>query len=190
MFAKALGLVAVLGAAASAMPASHYSRHGHSHNFMHRRDNITSDGVEITNNMEQTIYLWSVGDSSSEMQTLNTGDTYSEIWQTRAVGGYSIKMSFSEQQTDVLQFEYTLEDPTIWWDLSCIDMGSNSQFTTVGFAVSSNDVTCPSATCAPGDSACADAYLVPSDNQATHACASADLMTLNLGPASNSTSTA
>lgn len=194
MFAKTLGLVAALGAVVSAIPASHLGRrhpHGHSHSFLHRRDNITSDGVEITNNMDQTVYLWSVADTSSDMVTLNTGDTYSENWRTNPNGGgISIKMAFNEQASDVLQYEYTLDDPTIWWDLSCIDMGTNSQFTTVGFAVTSDDSTCQSASCAAGDAQCADAYLVPSDNQATHSCNSDILMTLNLGPGANSTTPA
>lgn len=193
MFAKTLGLIAALGAVATAVP-SHIGRrhpHAHSHGLIHRRDNITSDGVIITNNMDQTVYLWSVADVSSDMTTLNSGDSYSETWRSNPNGGgISIKMSFTEEAVDVLQYEYTLEDPTIWWDLSCIDMGTNSQFTTVGFDVSSDDSSCPAASCAAGDTACADAYLVPSDNQATHACNADVLMTLNLGPGASSSTTA
>lgn len=190
MFAKTLGLIAALGAAVSAIPASHLGRrHPHAHSgFIHRRDNITSNGVQIVNNMDQTVYLWSVADVSSDMTTLNTGDSYSETWRTNPNGGgVSIKMSFSDQAVDVLQYEYTLQDPTIWWDMSCIDQGTASEFTTVGFAVTSSDSTCQSVSCAAGDTACADAYLTPNDNWATHSCSDSGLMTLNLGPGATST---
>jgi len=144
--------------------------------------NITSDGVQIVNNMEKTVYLWSVSDVSSDMVTLNSGETYSENWRTNPNGGgISIKISFTPEQTDVLQYEYTYQYPTIWWDLSCINMGDNSEFTTMGFAVSSTDSACESATCAPGDVACAAAYLLPNDDWATHSCVSSDLLKLDLG---------
>ncbi|KUL86588.1 hypothetical protein ZTR_04198 [Talaromyces verruculosus] len=192
MFSKALGLFAALSAVATALPAVHNSNnvrhHAHSQHrqLMARQEstNITSDGVQIVNNMEKTVYLWSVSDVSGDMVTLNSGETYSENWRTNPNGGgISIKISFTPEQTDVLQYEYTYQNPIIWWDLSCINMGDNSEFTTVGFAVSSTDPTCESATCAPGDVACAAAYLLPNDDWATHACVSSDLLKLDLGPA-------
>ncbi|EED20293.1 conserved hypothetical protein [Talaromyces stipitatus ATCC 10500] len=189
MFSKALGLFAALSAVATALPAVHNSNnvrhHAHSQHrqLMARQEaNITSDGVQIVNNMEKTVYLWSVSDVSSEMYTLNSGESYSENWRTNPNGGgVSIKISFSPEQTNVLQYEYTYQDPIIWWDLSCINMGDNSEFTTMGFAVSSADSTCEAATCAPGDIACAAAYLLPDDNWATHSCQSHDLLKLDLG---------
>ncbi|RAO65311.1 uncharacterized protein BHQ10_001323 [Talaromyces amestolkiae] len=190
MFSKALGLFAALSAVATALPAVHnlnnVRHHAHSmhRHLMARQEstNITSDGVQIVNNMEKTVYLWSVSDVSSDMYTLNSGETYSENWRTNPNGGgISIKISFSPEQTNVLQYEYTYENPTIWWDLSCINMGDNSDFTTMGFAVSSTDSTCESATCAAGDVACAAAYLLPDDNWATHSCESSDLLKLDLG---------
>ncbi|OKL60540.1 hypothetical protein UA08_04343 [Talaromyces atroroseus] len=191
MFTKAIGIFAALSAAASALPTSHNGRrHAHGHQVVPRDTTVTSDGVEITNNMDQTIYLWSVSDVSSEMYTINSGESYSENWRTNPNGGgISIKMSFTPEETDVLQYEYTYDDPIIWWDLSCINMGDNSGFSTVGFAVTSDDADCPSAICAPGDYACAAAYLFPDDNTATHACTSSNLLHLNLG-SSNVTITA
>ena len=47
----------------------------------------------------------------------------------------------------------------------------------------SNDATCRSVTCPAGDTQCSDAYLFPSDDQATRACPSNTNMVLNLGPA-------
>lgn len=174
MFTKTIAAIASLGALASALPAT-----------MQRRDNSTAGGVDIVNNLGKTIYLWSVSNTAdAEMVTLTPGGQgYSEDWRLNPDGGgISIKISTTPDQADVLQYEYTLSDPIIYWDLSCINMGSNSTFSTAGFAVTSNDSgNCPSATCKPGDSACADAYLIPTDDHATHGCPETVRMTLNLG---------
>ncbi|OKL58339.1 hypothetical protein UA08_06463 [Talaromyces atroroseus] len=182
MFTKTLAAFASLGALASALPTAIKSRDTNSTSAS------TGGGVTIVNNMDQTIYLWSVSNTAdSEMVTLTAGgQDYSENWRLNPDGGgISIKMSTTPDQSDVLQYEYTLVEPTIYWDLSCINMGGNSTFTTAGFAVTSNDSgNCPSATCKPGDTACADAYLFPTDDQATHGCPDTVSMTLNLGPSS------
>lgn len=184
MFAKALTLFAALGAVAS---AGHIGRrHSHGHQMM-RRQNITSNGVEIINNVGKTVYLWSVSNTAGPMQTINNGESYAENWQTNPDGGgVSIKLSFTPESTNVLQYEYTYEDPTIWWDLSLINLLEDSEFTTMGFGVTSENPSCESAVCAAGDAACAAAYLFPDDNSATHSCQSQDLLTFTLGPVSAS----
>lgn len=173
-FTTVIGLFAALGGLTSALPHA-----------IQRRD---GGGVDITNNMQKDIYLWSVSDNGGgNMITLNAGGTYSESWQTNPNGGgISIKMAMQPEQKDVLQYEYTLQGDTIFWDLSCIDMGTGSAFTTAGFDVTSNDSGCPSASCAPGDSNCADAYLIPTDDHATHGCPSGTQMSLNIGSGSSS----
>lgn len=177
LFTKTVAAIASFSALASALPAALQQRDSNS--------TSTGGGVTIVNNMGQTIYLWSVSDSAdSDMVTLTSGGSgYSENWRTNSNGGgISIKMSTTQDQSDVLQYEYTLEDPTIFWDLSCINMGTNSTFTTAGFAVTNDDSgNCPTATCAAGDSACADAYLFPTDDQATHGCPDTVTMTLTIG---------
>lgn len=176
MFTKAFGLIASFGTMASALPTT----------FDARDTNSTGGGVEILNNMGQDIYLWSVGNTAnSDMVTLTSGGKgYTESWKLNSDGGgISIKLSTTPDQSDVLQYEYTLVSPTVFWDLSCINMGKGSKFSTAGFAVTSNDNgNCPQATCKPGDSNCADAYLFPTDDHATHGCPEAVQMTLNLGP--------
>ncbi|KAK9367055.1 hypothetical protein V1509DRAFT_641175 [Lipomyces kononenkoae] len=178
MFTKAFGLLGLVSTMTAALPMT-----------LERRDtNSTGGGVEIINNMGKDIYLWSVSNSAdSTMVTLTSGgNTYSESWKTNPDGGgISIKMSTTPDQADVLQYEYTLVSPLIYWDLSCINIGNGSEFTTAGFAVTSNDSgSCPSATCKAGDTACADAYLFPTDDQATHGCPDTVQMTLNLGSSS------
>ncbi|KAK9326741.1 hypothetical protein V1520DRAFT_106642 [Lipomyces starkeyi] len=178
MFTKGFGFLGLGFTMAAALPTT----------LERRETNSGGGGVEIINNMGKDIYLWSVGESAdATMVTLTSGgNTYSESWKTNPdSGGISIKMSTTPDQSDVLQYEYTLVSPTIYWDLSCINMGSGSEFTAAGYAVTSNDNgICPSATCEPGDTACADAYLYPTDDQATHGCPETVQMTLTLGPSS------
>ncbi|KAK9320190.1 hypothetical protein V1517DRAFT_330044 [Lipomyces orientalis] len=179
IFTKSFGLLASFGTLAAALPTA-----------LDRRDaNSTVGSVEIINNMGKDIYLWSIGDSAdATMVTLTSGgNTYAESWKTNSNGGgISIKLSTTPDQSDVLQYEYTLAPPKIYWDLSCINMGSGSEFAVAGFAVTSNDNgNCPAAICKPGDSACADAYLIPTDDHATHGCSESVQMTLNLGPSSS-----
>lgn len=143
----------------------------------------TGGGVTIYNNISQDLYLWSVGEDANKMITVPQGETYSEDWRINPNGGgISIKISTDPNQNDVLQYEYTLAEPKIFWDLSCIDMGTGSLFSEVGFDVTSNSDQCENATCKPGDTQCSAAYLVPSDNHATHGCPQSTNMILNIGP--------
>jgi hypothetical protein len=185
-FTKAFGLLAAIGTLASAAPTSMNSTATNSTTTHGTADTngSNSGSINIHNNMQDTIYYWSVSQDAGSMKSLESGASYTESWRTNPDGGgISIKMAMKPEQVDVLQYEYTLQGDTIFWDLSLIDMGTNSQFTNVGFAVTSNEVGCPSATCAPGDTACADAYLVYNDDHATHGCPSGTQMNLNIGPA-------
>jgi len=170
MFTKTFGIAAAFATLASALPS------GMDMNNMVRRNNTvpTSGSVLITNNLSHDVYAWSVTNTVGPMQTLKAnGGTYSESWRTNPNGGgVSIKLATDPNQADVLQFEYTQATDTIFWDLSCIDMGANSQFTKYGFAVLPTDPTsnCPSAVCKAGDAACNAAYLIPTDDHATHGC--------------------
>ncbi|PYH99854.1 hypothetical protein BO71DRAFT_367900 [Aspergillus ellipticus CBS 707.79] len=170
-------LTAALATAATALP----------HNFLARRNETSSSGgVEIVNSMDSTtVYAWSVSDRVSNMQTLSAGGgSYQESWQTNSDGGgISIKLSTTETQSDVLQFEYTKSGDTIFWDMSCINLGSDSAFTKYGFSVkpSKEDTNCPTVTCAAGETSCAEAYNNPDDNEATHGCPIDTQFTLTLG---------
>ncbi|KAJ5493007.1 Secreted thaumatin-like protein cetA [Penicillium diatomitis] len=178
MFTKTFGFAAAFAALASALPNNLAN--------MVRRDNTATGGsVLITNNLSVDVYAWSVTDVSGPMITLPAnGGVYTEAWQTNPNGGgVSIKLSTDPNQQDVLQFEYTQAVDTIFWDLSCINMGSNSQFTKYGFAVlpTESSSSCPSAICAAGDSACSDAYLIPTDDYATHGCPINTGLSLTIG---------
>ncbi|EAL92612.1 hypothetical protein KXW98_003643 [Aspergillus fumigatus] len=142
-------------------------------------------GVQIVNNLSQTVYAWSVADSVSDMHTLSAdGGSYSEDWRTNSNGGgVSIKLSTKPDQSDVLQFEYTQSGDTIYWDMSCIDMGTDSEFSKFGFTVepSQSGGDCPSVNCKAGDTACAEAYLQPKDDHATHGCPINTSFVVNIG---------
>lgn len=167
MFTKTLGLAAAFATLASALPSG----------MMVRRNETApaSGSVLITNNLNTDIYAWSVSDNVGPMQTLSAnGGTYTEAWRVNPNGGgVSIKLATTPSQSDVLQFEYTQVPDTIFWDLSCINMEANSEFTKYGFSVLPSEgesASCPSAVCKAGDSACAAAYLQPTDDRATHGC--------------------
>ncbi|EFR01134.1 LOW QUALITY PROTEIN: hypothetical protein MGYG_09040 [Nannizzia gypsea CBS 118893] len=68
-------------------------------------------------------YLWPIAGSTGEkMITLKDGETYSEKYRTNSNGGgISIKMATDKNHKDSSQFEYTLKDLQIFYDLSNID---------------------------------------------------------------------
>ncbi|RAL16760.1 uncharacterized protein BO97DRAFT_402404 [Aspergillus homomorphus CBS 101889] len=138
--------------------------------------------VEIVNNLNHTIYAWSVSNTQGKMQTLvPSGGTFTETWRTNPDGGgISIKLSSTKEVSKVLQFEYTAESETVWWDLSCINMEKNSWFTTHGFSATPSIESCPSAKCAAGDTNCSEAYQNPDDVD-TLSCSSDSVIKLVLG---------
>lgn len=182
MFTKTFGLAAAFATLASALPSGL-----NLNNNVRRNDTVPSSGsVLITNNLDKDIYAWSVSQDVGPMQTLSAnGGTYSEAWRTNPNGGgISIKLATDPSQADVLQFEYTQATDTIFWDLSCINMGTDSEFTKYGFSVlpsQGESSSCPSAVCKAGDASCAAAYLQPTDDHATHGCPINTGLSLNIG---------
>ncbi|GAD96963.1 conserved hypothetical protein [Paecilomyces variotii No. 5] len=143
---------------------------------------LNGGGVNIVNEVGQTIYLWSTSEDAGHMRTLPAGESYSETWKLNPdQGGISIKISTTPDEADVMQFEYTLLTPIIWWDVSLINMEITSLFDKLGFSVTSDNSQCYTVNCPAGDTSCNDAYLWPTDDQATHSCDSTTQMTLHLG---------
>ncbi|KKK14376.1 hypothetical protein P175DRAFT_0531088 [Aspergillus ochraceoroseus IBT 24754] len=166
-FRNIFGISAALAMTASALPVA-------------PRD--LSGSVQIVNNMGQDIYLWSVSDYSSEMQTLSAnGGTYSETWQTNPNGGgISIKMGADTTGASVLQFEYTEVEDLLYWDMSSINLAKDSPIVSAGFAVTISDASCSTVTCAAGDANCSESYQQPDDVN-TRACGTGAAYTLTLG---------
>ncbi|KAK9601799.1 hypothetical protein V6Z92_001844 [Aspergillus fumigatus] len=141
----------------------------------------SSGSVQIVNKLDTTVYLWSTSDTSSAMQTIASGETYTETYRTNSNGGgISIKMATTESQASVLQFEYTKASDTLYWDLSAIDMDSDSEFITAGFSATPSDASCSSVTCAAGESDCSEVYQ-ESDDVATQSCSATAGITVTLG---------
>ncbi|KAE8332660.1 hypothetical protein BDV39DRAFT_166657 [Aspergillus sergii] len=139
-----------------------------------------SGNVQIVNNLGSTVYLWSTSASASEAQTISSGGTYSEAWKTESTGGISIKMATTDSETSVLQFEYTADGDTVYWDLSSINLDSDSEFITAGFSATPSDSSCSSASCSAGDTDCADSYQQPDDTD-TNSCSASAGITVTLG---------
>jgi hypothetical protein len=185
MFTKAISAVAAFATLSSALP--HVARRNGTIPVVPR----DGGSVNIVNNLDTTVYAWSVSDGVSDMHTLSAnGGSYTESWRENDNGGgISIKLSTHQDQSDVLQFEYTIGDEasTIYWDMSCIDLAvDDSDFTKNGFSVTpsqgGNDgQDCPTVNCHAGDTACAEAYLQPKDDHATHGCPIDTTFQLNLG---------
>ncbi|KAB8068751.1 hypothetical protein BDV29DRAFT_195428 [Aspergillus leporis] len=141
-----------------------------------------SGSVQIVNNLDTIVYLWSTSGSSSEMQTLSSGGgTYSEAWHTQSSGGgISIKMATTESESSVLQFEYTGDGETLYWDLSSINLDSDSEFITAGFSATPDDSSCSSVSCSAGDTDCAESYQEAGDTD-TNSCSASAGITVTLG---------
>ena len=133
--------------------------------------------------MGQTLYLWSTSNVAGTMVTLPVGGTYAETWKMNPdLGGISIKVSTTSDGIDPLQFEYTLVGEDLWWDVSLINLDQiTSLFDKLGFTVTPDTSNCRAVTCPAGDTACSDAYLWPTDDQATRSCVATTNMVLNLG---------
>lgn len=181
-------IAGVLAATATAMPQPHKARAAASTTTSSSAAASSSStsggggGVQIINNMGTDVYLWTTSSSSGGMQTLNSGGgTHSEKWATNSNGGgISIKMSTTQSEDSVLQFEYTESGDKLYWDLSSINLDSSSEFVTSGFSVTPSDSSCSSASCAAGDSDCADSYQKPNDTD-TNSCSTSAQYTLVLG---------
>ncbi|KAL4920715.1 hypothetical protein BDW62DRAFT_162655 [Aspergillus aurantiobrunneus] len=165
-FSKILSVAAAL-ATASALPTP--------------APRSTGGGVTIVNNLGQDIYLWSVSATSAPMEIVPAGKAYHENWQVNpAGGGISIKMGCSEDLGNVLQYEYTKVGDLLFWDMSSINLKPESPLVSAGFAVTIDDDSCDTVTCAPGDTQCSESYQFPDDHN-TRACSTGAAYTLTLG---------
>ncbi|KAL2824280.1 hypothetical protein BDW59DRAFT_147756 [Aspergillus cavernicola] len=180
IFSKTLG-AATFALVASALPQPAPSSTTSSAPSSSSSSSASNDGsgsVNIINNLNETVYL----SGSSSTKTLNSGGgSYTENWQTTSDGsGISIKMSTTQGENSVLQFEYTNDGETLFWDLSCIDLDSNSAFVKAGFSATPDDSSCSAVTCAAGDTNCAEAYQESNDED-TNSCSSGAGFTVTLG---------
>lgn len=186
MFFSNILISSILAATATALPQPIVARDDPSSTSSSASPSSTSSSgsgnVQIINNLDKDVYLWSTAAESGDMQTMTSGGGhYSEKWGTNSNGGgISIKLSTSESRDSVLQFEYTQDGEKLFWDLSSINMDSSSDFVKAGFSATPSDSSCPSASCDAGDADCKAAYQHP-DDVATLACTTDVQYTLTIG---------
>ena len=143
----------------------------------------------VKNHCTDPVYLWSTGEEgdplNSKMITLKPHQMpYAEHFRTRSDnGGIVIKISTDPQvMTNITQFEYTLNEAAIWYDISHIN---GDAFPAHGTRLEPNVAakdSCVPLTCSPGEVPCAVAYNNP-DDVATHACVLGTDITMTLCPA-------
>ncbi|KAJ5787107.1 hypothetical protein N7457_002097 [Penicillium paradoxum] len=172
-------LTGLLAATAAALPQPHRARSGEP-TAIETRDS-GKGGIQIVNNLDTDVYLWTTSSDEGTMKTLSSGENYSEDWITNDNGGgISIKMSTTQDRDSVLQFEYYEDHDFFYWDMSSIDLDETSEFVKAGFIAEPSDSSCRSATCEAGDVACAESYQNPDDVN-TYSCSLGSSFTLTLG---------
>lgn len=149
--------------------------------------NATNGEIKIVNKLSRPIYLQSVSNTARPLRTLSAnGGWYNEDWQTNPEGGgISIKMAVQRDMNDIIQFEYTVQDNVVYWDVSLIDAKSNSPFINEGFTVIPDRPGCKSSICEPFDTYCRDVYFHPNDNYAVRGCSQAVNLQMSIGHGRN-----
>ncbi|KAK2788683.1 hypothetical protein FQN52_003714 [Onygenales sp. PD_12] len=135
--------------------------------------------AKIKNQCKDTVHIWSIADTGKvEKQEIKPGGEYSEEYRNNPNGGgISIKMALTEDDSNVSQFEYTLSEPKVFYDLSNID---GYPFSKYGITLTPSDDECPKVKCDPGVELCNEAYNQPYDDHATHGCPSDSDLTMVL----------
>jgi len=141
----------------------------------------------IQNSCSFPVYLSSVSNVAGPTQELAAnGGTYSEDWRSNPNGGgISIKIASDSSFSQVTQFEYTLESPDLWYDLSNINGYPFEQW---GVSIIPSDSSCNEVICPAGVSLCAAAYNTPTEDWATAMCYSASDMVVLLCSGAKDTS--
>lgn len=135
----------------------------------------------INNHCSDDIYVWSIDATAHAKQhIIASGESYSEPYRINPNGGgISLKMSLNEEHDEISQFEYTLVDPKVFYDLSNVD---GYPFAEGGISIEPSDSSCTTISCDAGEPNCKEAYNEPYDDWATHGCSSDTDLVLELCP--------
>ncbi|KAL2036527.1 hypothetical protein N7G274_010757 [Stereocaulon virgatum] len=85
---------------------------------------------------------------------------WSQAYAPGSAGGQSIKISTTPGAGDILQFEYTNQDPILWYDISEVN---GNPFGPYGFTMTSTDSTCGQGRCAPPATSCPAIFTDPTN---------------------------
>lgn len=149
---------------------------------------VASAGSAIIHNQcDFPVYLWSVSNTAGPMQELaaNGGEYTEEYRNNPNGGGVSMKIAADKAASEITQFEYTLEDADLWYDLSNIN---GYPFMDWGVTIIPSDDKCNEVICPAGIELCAAAYNTPTEDWATAMCPStADMVVLLCSGANDTT---
>lgn len=139
--------------------------------------------VQILNQCEYSVNLWSCADQDSKMFTIQPNKDYTEDYHSKkGGGGISIKIAinattlytYPAPPVPITQLEYTIGGGKVWYDISNIN---GYPFKDNGVNLTTSDGGGPSVLCPAGVAHCDGAYNKPDDDHATGATAdSADLI--------------
>ncbi len=142
-----------------------------------------SGKVQILNQCEYSVNLWSCADQDSKMFTVQPNKDYTEDYHSKnGGGGISIKIAinattlytYPAPPVPITQLEYTLGGGKIWYDVSNIN---GYPFKDNGLNLTTSDGGGPVVKCPAGVAHCDGAYNKPDDDHATGATSdSADLI--------------
>jgi hypothetical protein len=148
---------------------------------------VSAGSAIIHNQCDFPVYLWSVSNTAGPMQELAAnGGEYTEVYRNNPNGGgISMKIASDEAASEITQFEYTLEDADLWYDLSNIN---GYPFMEWGVTIIPSDDKCNEVICPAGIELCAAAYNTPTEDWATAMCPStADMVVLLCSGANDTT---
>lgn len=137
--------------------------------------------VIISNHCPNSVYATEVGSSQTALRTLIPNQSTVFPIEVRDDGGFSIKITTTNLDNGVLQFEYTEQDDELWWDLSLIDKGNGTRmFVEEGINATTSCEGGKNVDCPAGDSCCHEVYQKPDDNQVIRVCEGYANITVNL----------
>jgi len=157
----------------------------------------------IINRCSFPIFLKSCINDDPLPQILKAGHIYRETYRLNPDGGgVAIKLASNQSigaaeniaeafdNSYITQFEYTYTPhipPGLYYDISNVNGGIPWPFAAYGLDLNGTSRDCQRVLCPAGNSTCAAAYTIPTDDYATHGCASNNTLTLTLCSSTNHT---
>jgi hypothetical protein len=123
----------------------------------------TAGNAIVSNRCSYDIYLWSVGGgSSSNAIHVPARSQYTEPFQNTPK---ALKICTTDSCTQPTQFEYSIVNNQLWYDISFVDCASGQDASKCpghaeGLAMSSSHSACPNIDCSAGSYCPSQAYYV------------------------------
>lgn len=157
----------------------------------------------IINRCSFPIFLKSCINDDPLPQILKAGHIYRETYRLNPDGGgVAIKLASNQSigvaeniaeafdNSYITQFEYTYTphiSPGLYYDISNVNEGIPWPFAAYELDLNGTSRDCQRVLCPAGNSTCVAVYTIPTDDYATHGCASNNTLTLTLCSSTNHT---